>query len=446
MSIMLLMVLMAVSVFSVNYYTATQQRMTMNHQAAVQEDFRRGAVLQESLWQVLSNPCYRTVAAGETYTFDGADFNRKILNSSLTNHEDVVLFEVMSQGSTQSLNRGYRYFCDAVTGEVEPQPGVTSGFNKPEGIALDADGNLFIADKENNRIVIRDSDGNLTLFAGTETAGYSGDGGLATSAMLNKPAGVCVDPTGNVYIADTENHRIRMVDSSGMITTVAGTGTAGYAVNGGYAVNAELNTPNDLFYHAASDSLYIADKENSCIRQINSSGIITTIAGTPEVAGDSGDDGDATLALLNTPRGIFVTPAGVLYIADTENSRIRKVESDIITTVAGSSQSGFKGDDGDATSARLDTPWNIALDTSGNLYIADTGNHRIRRVCGSDGIIQTIAGGLSGFTDNVEAVEAQFDTPSAIALPSILEGKTFFVSDKENSTIRIISFEIDDRF
>jgi len=247
--------------------------------------------------------------------------------------------------------------------------------NYPLGVAVDAQGSLYIGDQVNNR-VRKVSGGTITTVAGTGTAGYSGDGGQATSAQLSIPLGVAVDAQGSLYIADYANSRIRKV-SGGIITTVAGTGTAGYSGDGGQATSAQLKFP----YSVAVDgqgSLYIADYGNQRVRKV-SGGVISTVAGTG-TAGFSGDGGQATSAQVNAPVGVAVDAQGSLYIADNGNQRVRKVSGGVTSTVAGTGTAGFSGDGGQATSAQLSGPAGVAVDAPGNLYIADEGNQRVRRV------------------------------------------------------------------
>jgi trimeric autotransporter adhesin len=216
--------------------------------------------------------------------------------------------------------------------------------------------------------------------AGTGSSGYSGDGGQATSAALNSPYGVAVDASGNIYIADTYNYRIRIVTkSTGIISTVAGTGSYGYSGDGGQATSAALDYPCGVAVDA-SGNIYIADTYNYRIRMVTkSTGIISTVAGTGSY-GYSGDGGQATSAALNSPYGVAVDASGNIYIADTYNYRIRIVtkSTGIISTVAGTGSYGYSGDGGQATSAALRSPYGVAVDASGNIYIADTYNHRIR--------------------------------------------------------------------
>jgi hypothetical protein len=249
----------------------------------------------------------------------------------------------------------------------------------PRGVAVDAAGKLYIADSGRHRIRKVTPDGIITTVAGNGIEGYSGDGGAATAASLRWPYGVAVDATGNLYIADADNHRIRKVTQDGIITTVAGNGIGGYSGDGGAATAASLYYPRDVAVDAAGN-LYIADSDNHRIRKVTSAGIITTVAGKG-TGGYSGDGGAATSASLLWPHGVAVDATGNLYIADKNNNRIRKVTpSGIISTVAGNGAYGYSGDGGPATAASLQWPHGVAVDAAGNLYIADTSNHRIRKV------------------------------------------------------------------
>jgi trimeric autotransporter adhesin len=249
----------------------------------------------------------------------------------------------------------------------------------PSYMAVDAAGNVYITDTHNQRIRKVTAKTNIiTTVAGTRDNGYSGDNGAATSAELSNPSAVAVDAAGNIYISDFGNNRIREVDAkSGIITTIAGNGTSGYSGDGAAATAAELNNPRGLSVDAAG-TVYVADFGNNCIRKI-SGGIITTIAGNGN-SGYSGDGGAAASAQLNSPTAVAVDAFGNIYISDTYNNRIRKVSSGIITTVAGNGNKNYSGNNGPATSASLNTPYGVALDASGNLYIADYYNNRIRKV------------------------------------------------------------------
>jgi sugar lactone lactonase YvrE len=263
-------------------------------------------------------------------------------------------------------------------------PATLAGFG-PSGMAIDSAGNLYFADQSNNRIRKIDvNTNNISTVAGTGSAGSSGDGGLATAAQINGPRGVAFDQWGNLYIA--EGSRIRKVTSgSGIITTFAGTGTVGFSGDGGLATAAMLRLPIDLEFDA-SGNLYFSDNTNQRIRRIDSvSGIITTVAGsgaTGSLAGGfSGDGGPATSALLKNPSRIYIDPAGNLYIADA-NRRIRKVDAStgVISTIVGNGSTSPVGDGGPATAAAINGASGVGMDTAANLYTGEITNPRVRKV------------------------------------------------------------------
>jgi hypothetical protein len=281
-------------------------------------------------------------------------------------------------------------------GPVPGQPATSYGLNTPSAVAADSAGNLYVAVFLKCQVWVVNSSGLLSQVIGNGTCGFSGDGGPAASASLNDPYGVAADGSGNVYIADTYNQRIRKV-SGGIITTVAGNGIQGYNGDNISATSAELAYPGGVAVDS-SGNLFIVDTYNSRIRKV-SNGIITTVAGNG-TEGYSGDNNSATSAELNLPGAVAVDGSGNLFIADTSNNRIREVSGGIITTVAGNGAYGYNGDNISATSAELDYPYGVAVDNSGNVYIADTWNDRIRKVSG--GIITTFAVGVS----NPEGVAA----------------------------------------
>lgn len=302
----------------------------------------------------------------------------------------------------------------------------------PQAITFDSADNLYIADTTNHRIR-KVSSGTISTLTGTGAAGYSGDGGVATSGQISSPSGIAVDSSGNVYIGDTGNLRVRKI-SSGSITTFAGTGSATYGGDGGPASNAQFTNPQLAVFDGAGN-IYLSDSGTHRIRKVSTSGIVTTVAGTG-VAGYSGDNGPATSAQLNTPLGIALDAAGNLYIADGNNNRVRKVDtSGTITTFAGNGTGSFGGDNGPATSAQLFGPFSVLVD-QGDVFIADTGNNRIRKV-DAGGTITTIAGdGTAGFGgDNGPAINAQFNTPLALAADS---AHNLYIADYSNGSIRKI--------
>ena len=293
---------------------------------------------------------------------------------------------------------------------------VGAQLNGPVGVAVDGAGNLYIADHLNNRIRKVDSAGVISTVAGNGTEGYSGDGGAAVGAQLYSPRGLALDGADNLYIVDNGNNRIRKVDSAGVISTVAGNGTEGYSGDGGAAVGAQLYYPNGVALDG-SGNLYIAEWNNHRIRKVDSAGVITTVAGNG-TEGYSGDGGAAVGAQLYYPNGVALDGSGNLYIADFGNHRIRKVDSaGVITTVAGNGTEGYSGDGGAAVGAQLNGPVGVAVDGAGNLYIADTFNNRIRKV-DSAGVISTVAGnGADGYSgDGGAAVGAQLNAPYGLAL------------------------------
>jgi uncharacterized protein (TIGR03437 family) len=276
---------------------------------------------------------------------------------------------------------------------VTPARGLDLQIGAVYNIATDVAGNVYFPTA--NSVVELDQNGIVTRIAGTSHQGYSGDGGPAVGAQLSQPSGVTVDSAGNLFIVD--GVRVRRVAPTGTIATVAGNGTQGYSGDGGPAVSAQFGYPQAIAADGEGN-LFIADLGNNSVRKVSSKGIITTVAGNG-IGGFSGDGGPATKAQLSTPSGLAVDDAGNLYIADYGNLRVRKVStSGIITTVAGNGEAGFEGDSGSATDANLLGPQGISLDSAGSLYIADcdcdwdgSGFARIRKIS-PNGIITTVAG------------------------------------------------------
>ena len=285
---------------------------------------------------------------------------------------------------------------------------IAAELNQPNGIGFDPSGNLYIADLANAVVRKVDTAGNITTFAGNGTAGYLGDGGPAIKAELFQPFSVTSDTAGNIYIQDTGNDVVRKVDNKGMITTFAGTGTAGHSGDGGPATAARFNENQGARFDKAGN-LYVPQCFGASIRKIDTSGNITTVAGN-FTEGFSGDGGQATSAELQCPSGVAIDDAGNLYIADDGNNRVRKVDtSGIITTIAGDGNGAFKGDGGPATAAELNLPNDVVLDPAGNLYVADSGNNAVRKI-DAKGVITTPIGGLQN------AGSAGVNTPLALTV------------------------------
>jgi trimeric autotransporter adhesin len=359
----------------------------------------------------------------------------------------------------------------------------SAGLDSPQSVAVDASGNLYIADTHNNRIrMVYKSSGRIATVAGAGLRAYGGDGGLATSATLKEPYGITVDVSGNLYIADTGNNCIRMVSkSSRMITTVAGNGLTGYLGDGGLATSARLNSPQSVAVDA-SGNLYIADTHNNRIRMVTkSTGIITTVVGTGTYA-YSGDGRLAISSTLYLPTDITLDASGNLFVADSFNNRIRMISltatpsaspslsstvsllpslkpslslsllnspssssssasvcissTSMITTVAGSGP--VMGDGGLATSATLSDPNGVTVDASGNLYIADYIKNRIRMVSKSSGIIATVAGtgGIGHGGDGGLATSATLNSPQSVAVD--VSGN-LYIADYKNNCIRMVT-------
>jgi DNA-binding beta-propeller fold protein YncE len=325
---------------------------------------------------------------------------------------------------------------------VDGHLAVRSILNYTSGVAVDRSGNFFFIEVDNHKVRMVDrKSGIVTTVAGNGEAGFSGDGGLATEAMLNSPNGIALDSAGHLYIADGYNNRIRKVDvATGIISTIAGEGSKGFSGDGGLATEAMLNSPYGVAVDD-SNNLYITDKNNLRIRKIDRDGIITTVAGNGE-RGFSGDGGLATEAMLDFPYGIAVDQSGYLYFVDRYNNRIRKVDlsTGIITTAAGNGTQGFSEDGTLATEAQLTSPQNIAVDRLGNLFISDLFYHRVRRVDQKSGLITTVAGsGQRGFAgDSSLAIEAELNSPVGIAVDRF---DNLYIADAGNHRIRMVELD-----
>jgi uncharacterized protein (TIGR03437 family) len=315
-------------------------------------------------------------------------------------------------------------------------PAVSAELNGPRGVTVDASGNLYIAEFYGQRLRMVNTSGIITTVAGNGNPGYSGDGGQATSASLDGPYRVTIDAAGNIYIPDSGNSVVRKVATDGTITTVAGNGSSGYSGDGGLATSASLNYPEAVAFDAAGN-YYIADEGANVIRKVDTAGIITTFAGTGAAA-YTGDGGPAASATLDGPVGVAIDAAGDVYISDQENNVIRKVNtSGIITTVVGTGKVGFSGDGGPAIAAEMYYPASIGLDASGNLYIPDINNYRIR-VLLTNGNIQTVAGdGIEGYGgDDGPALDAEINAPRSVAAAA---NGNVYIGDFGNNRVRLLT-------
>jgi sugar lactone lactonase YvrE len=346
-------------------------------------------------------------------------------------------FSIVSQPAPVQLDPGPAAIT-TLAGGVGPSIGLATGLGLRYPIfpTVDAAGNIFFVDVDDHRVWKITPDGTMSVVAGNGMAGLSGDGGPATSASLNLPQAVAVNSAGNLYITDANNNRIRMVTPAGVISTLAGTGIAGFGGDRGPALQAQVNSPGGIVTDSAGN-IFFSDDINYRIRMVTPAGIISTVAGNGSGAysGDGGPAASAGLGPLNSP-GMALDIVGNLYIPDGVG-RVRKVApSGIISTVAGNGTAGFKGDGSAATAASLDAPSGVAVDPAGSLYISDSNNNRIRRVTAA-GIISTIAGnGTAGYNGEGAAVNAQLNFPIGVALDT---AGNLYIADPENRRLRKVT-------
>jgi len=317
--------------------------------------------------------------------------------------------------------------------------------NTMQGLAVDAAGNVYIADTNNHVIRQVSASGIITTVAGSGKPGFNGDNQSAVKAELATPSDVALDSAGNLYIADNGNSRIRRIDRSGIITTVVGTGEAGFDGDGGPSVAAKLRNPSSIVFDGAGN-LYIGEAGNYRIRRVDrATGIITTIAGVGAFGFD-GDGGSALAAKFKNLSDLAIGPAGDLYVADAYNNRVRRISSDgIITTVAGNGTFNVAGPDelkdgALATEAVVRYPFGLSFDAAGNLYIAENGSHRIRRV-DTSGKISTVAGcgypGVGGSEgDGGPAEQAKLNGPTGVVVDA---AGNIYVSDSRNFRVRKVN-------
>jgi sugar lactone lactonase YvrE len=300
---------------------------------------------------------------------------------------DDVKFQVLQLESSGKLS------LRVARGIIDPVSGRKIDIGRPVGLALDNKDNLYICDRNTHRVFKLDNKtGALTIVAGNRQFGYRYDDVKATEASLSTPVGIAIDKEGHILIVEQSSRRIRRVHSqTGIITTIAGSGKTGFSGDGGAATEAAFDVPFDIAVDRKGN-LYIADTGNNRIRKVDrKTGIISTVAGNGK-SGFSGDEGPAVSASLSSPFSITLDQNGSLYIADTGNHRVRfvDVKTGIISTIAGSGSDNFDGDGGPAKKASLSSPFDVTIDQGQDLYIADTGNNQIRKVNRKNGIITSV--------------------------------------------------------
>jgi sugar lactone lactonase YvrE len=333
--------------------------------------------------------------------------------------------------TTIAGNGAGSYCCDG-------GPATNAEINNANQLCLDKFGNLYFTDDYNNRVrKITLPSGTITTIAGTGIGGYSGDDSLATNAKLFIPGAIFADTTGNIYIGDGLNHRIRKVTiSTGIITTIAGIGIPGNTGDGGLATNAEIYSPAGLYVDQAGN-IYISDIDNNNIRKVTPNGIISTIAGIGTL-GYSGDGGIATNAQFSAPTKATLDNSGNIIIADGNNNVLREigVETGIINTIAGNGTPGYSGDGGPAINALLNGPYGIFIDRQNNIFFAEYGNGTIRRIDGITKIITTVAGcGIAGYAGDGGPPDSAKLIPEDVTIDQY---GVMYIADYENNRIRAV--------
>jgi uncharacterized protein YjdB len=361
---------------------------------------------------------------------------KKIACFALTFYASILFFCAKAQ-TIQTITTVAGMYTGGYSGDGGPA--TAAHFLASYYCLVDVSGNLFISDANNNRIRKVNTAGIVTTYAGNGTGGYLGDGGPAIAAEIYTTGwgSIALDAAGNLYISEFLNNRIRKVSISGIITTIAGNGTSGYSGDGGAATSAMINHPTGGIAVDASNNIYFGDQGGYLVRKVNSSGIISTVAGSPTVAGCSGDGGPATAALFTSINDIAIDGAGSLLVADGScGPCIRKINtSGIISKIAGNGTMGWTGDGGPVTAAALYAPMGLRVDVSGNIYV--TGAHAVRKI-NTVGIIDHFAGdysysGLSG--DNIPALSANLNAPKGIAIDA---SGCIYIADGGDDVIRKI--------
>jgi hypothetical protein len=453
LAVTIVLLLLSVTAIMLNRQTAMRVIMAANVSRAAQVRCAESAVMEQAVWRLTSDTMWRTGQNPETISFAGATFELWVANATPAQYTDAVVIACRQTAAAGARRaRAVRYAIGTVAGTGTPGdtgdggPARAAQVRRPAAVVAGRADETILADTANHRIRVVDAAGTIRTIAGTGSAGYGGDGGAATAARLDAPCGMYVATDGDLYFADRNNHLIRMISAqSGRIFKVAGDIVDGQPVKGDEAN--QFDTPRDVHvveFSSGSRDLYVADTDNHRIRKLSAGGVYSQVAGTTGPGGYNGDGIAATAAKLNHPAGVWVTNDGRVYIADTDNHRIRLVGRDgTIATVAGNGSSGNAGDGGPATSANLNGPRDVACDPAGNLFIADCENNRIRVVSVHDGNIYPVAGtGTAGFNGDAQpAVAAELNRPYGVALLQTRGARAILIADRDNHRVRRLTLD-----
>lgn len=445
----LLVMLLTISMLSMTFvYISSMESSSQQGLADASKSYYYAeAGLRKALWLILDNPSFANDNNGNVFNenFENGSFEYTINKAVYSKAINVKAVGIFNDSSSEISTRIYlRWIIITYAGNGgtsyngEGVSATSARIDTPTDIFCDAEGNIYIVVKKHHRVrLVSKATGNIITVAGTDSGGYNGDGIPAVSAKLNEPEGIYVDSSGNLYICDTNNSRLRKVNSAGIISTVAGTGSGGDD-DGILATLARIDKPVDVILDSAGN-IYIADIGKDKIKKIDAiTGIINTVAGTGS-EGYSGNGGPAILAKLRNPTGLALDSAGNLYIADSSNNVIRKVDSitGFISAVAGNGTGGFSGNGGPAVNAMLKTPSGLWFNSDGYMLIADTGNHCIRIIDPLTGYISAYAGipTVSGFSgDGGVPSHANLSSPRTVNGDS----RNTFIADTGNHRIRVV--------
>ncbi len=425
----LLIVIVVIGILAAIVIVAYNGITQRAHVAALQSDLS-GAASQLEIDNVSNGAYPADLSSAGLKASPGTTYQYVYTSSSnsycLTGTNSNVVYMVSAANPTPTVGvcPGVSTIAGSGTLGFADGPAASAQFNDPAGVAADASGNVYVADRYNQRIRKITPSGVVSTLAGTGVAGFAD--GSGTTAQFNNPWGVAVDSAGNVYVADQNNNRIREISPSGVVSTLAGSGINSFA--DGSAATAQFSNPFGVAVDS-SGTVYVADRYNNRIRKI-SSGVVSTLAGSG-IIGFA--DGSGTTAQFNDPYSVAVDAAGTVYVADLSNQRIREITpSGVVSTLAGTGVAGFA--DGSGTTAQFYSPAGVAVDSVGNVYVADFGNNRIRKITPS-GVVSTLAGtGVAGFADGPR-MSAQFYNPAGVAVDA---SGIIYVGDLNNQRIRKI--------